>query len=327
MEKIYKTRLHPSREQREEMAKAMEICRCHYNDYLKQGKRMWESEGVLLSPEDFLSGRQNRLPGGLVDSLLHCLSGAEKRMRWSVEHKAPFPRGKKEEEYGSLLFSSSPGPDASIACERHRIFLPPFGWIRLKEKGYIPLSKKTEGRIGRAFLSMAGDGFFLSALYSLDEERRSPSGKERGMWLCLETMTVTREGKKTRLAFTSPCQKKLKASLRRLRRRPAGGMAGTGPGSNERKRKKKVQRLLLRRESARQDALDKTIAGLFREPAAYITLERKRPADSPETDFVPFRQGSCRGGICRKERRLFQKKLMYKCKLLGIPVFMRDTDG
>ena len=27
------------------------------------------------------------------------------------------------------------------ACERHRIKIPTLGWVRLKEKGYIPMTK------------------------------------------------------------------------------------------------------------------------------------------------------------------------------------------
>lgn len=28
-----------------------------------------------------------------------------------------------------------------IQCERHRIKIPTLGWVRLKEKGYLPVTK------------------------------------------------------------------------------------------------------------------------------------------------------------------------------------------
>ena len=31
-----------------------------------------------------------------------------------------------------------------IKCERHRIKIPTLGWVRLKEKGYLPTSKSGE---------------------------------------------------------------------------------------------------------------------------------------------------------------------------------------
>ena len=31
---------------------------------------------------------------------------------------------------------------AVIRCERHRIKIPTLGWVRLKEKGYIPTTKQ-----------------------------------------------------------------------------------------------------------------------------------------------------------------------------------------
>lgn len=53
-------------------------------------------------------------------------------------------------------------------CERHRIKIPTLGWVKLKEKGYIPTSK--DGYVVRSgAVSMKAGRYYVSALVEIPD--------------------------------------------------------------------------------------------------------------------------------------------------------------
>ncbi len=48
---------------------------------------------------------------------------------------------KKNQSDGTMYFVKTDAKTV-LSCERHRIKIPMLGWIRLKEKGYLPASKQ-----------------------------------------------------------------------------------------------------------------------------------------------------------------------------------------
>ena len=56
-------------------------------------------------------------------------------------------------------------------CERHRIKIPTLGWVRLKEKGYIPTSR--DGYIVKSgTISMKAGRYYVSALVEVTDPVR-----------------------------------------------------------------------------------------------------------------------------------------------------------
>ena len=60
-----------------------------------------------------------------------------------------------------------------IQCERHRIKIPTLGWVRLKEKGYIPTNPETHV-IKSGSISYKAGRYYVSVLV---EEKESVKPK------------------------------------------------------------------------------------------------------------------------------------------------------
>ena len=59
------------------------------------------------------------------------------------KHQSAFPNFKKKGKSDVKMYFVKNNPK-DCRCERHRLNIPTLGWIRMKEKGYIPT------KIGRA---------------------------------------------------------------------------------------------------------------------------------------------------------------------------------
>ena len=55
-------------------------------------------------------------------------------------------------------------------CERHRIKIPSLGWVRIKEKGYIPTTK--DGYVIKSgHVSIKADRYYVSVLIEIKNNR------------------------------------------------------------------------------------------------------------------------------------------------------------
>ena len=54
--------------------------------------------------------------------------------------KSDFPKFKKKGKSDVKMYFVKNNPK-DCQCERHRIKIPSLGWVRIKEKGYIPTTK------------------------------------------------------------------------------------------------------------------------------------------------------------------------------------------
>ena len=65
------------------------------------------------------------------------------------------------------------------ACERHRIHIPTLGWVKLKEKGYLPTTK--QGFIIRSgTISCKAGRYYVSVLIDIPETEK-PQLNEVGL--------------------------------------------------------------------------------------------------------------------------------------------------
>ena len=56
------------------------------------------------------------------------------------KHQSAFPNFKKKGKSDVKMYFVKNNPK-DCRCERHRINIPSLGWVRIKEKGYIPTTK------------------------------------------------------------------------------------------------------------------------------------------------------------------------------------------
>lgn len=80
-------------------------------------------------------------------------------------------------------------------CERHRLKIPTLGWVRIKEKGYIPTSK--DGYVVRSgTISIKAGRYYVSALVELPDMKVANSNNEGiGIDLGVKDFAIISNGK------------------------------------------------------------------------------------------------------------------------------------
>ncbi len=75
-------------------------------------------------------------------SVKQSIMNAEKAWKRFFQQQSGFPKFKKKSQSDGTMYFVKNDAKTVIPCERHRIKIPTLGWVRLKEKGYLPVSKQ-----------------------------------------------------------------------------------------------------------------------------------------------------------------------------------------
>ena len=103
-------------------------------------------------------------------------------------------------------------------CERHRIKIPSLGWVRIKEKGYIPTTK--DGYVIKSgHVSIKADRYYVSVLIEIKNKRiASHSSEGIGIDLGLKDFAIVSNGKTYKNINKSAKLRKLEKKLIREQR-------------------------------------------------------------------------------------------------------------
>ena len=103
-------------------------------------------------------------------------------------------------------------------CERHRIKIPSLGWVRIKEKGYIPTTK--DGYVIKSgHVSIKADRYYVSVLIEIKNKRiASHSSKGIGIDFGLKDFAIVSNGKTYKNINKSAKLRKLEKKLIREQR-------------------------------------------------------------------------------------------------------------
>ena len=162
-------------------------------------------------------------------------------------------------------------------CERHRLKIQTLGWVRIKEKGYIPISK--DGwKIKSGTVSVKADRYYVSVLVEIpDVKIANNSNGGIGIDLGLKDLAIVSNGKTYKNINKSESVKKLEKKLRReqrcLSRKYENLKKGESAQKNIQKQKLKVQKLHHRIDNIRTDYINKTIVEIVKTKPSYITIE------------------------------------------------------
>ena len=163
-------------------------------------------------------------------------------------------------------------------CERHRLKIPTLGWVRIKEKGYIPTTK--EGYVIKSgTVSIKADRYYVSVLVELPDNKTADNSNEGiGIDLGLKDFATVSNGKLIRTLTNQQNLKKLEKQLireqRSLSRKYENSQKGESTQrANIQKQKLKVQKLHHRIDNIRTDYINKTIAEIVKTKPSYITIE------------------------------------------------------
>ena len=323
--KSFKTEINPTEEQKIKIHKTIGTCRYIYNFYLFHNKELYTLGEKFMSGKSFSVWLNNDyLPNHQEYSWIREVSS--KSAKHSIEdactafsrffhHQSGFPRYKKKGRSDVKMYFVRNNPKDCL-CERHRIKIPTLGWVRLKEKGYIPTSM--DGYIIKSgTISMKAGRYYVSALVEVtDPERNSCFSDGVGIDLGLKNLAIISNGTVYRNINKTARIRKLEKQLRREQRKLSRKYENLKKGestqkANIRKQKLKVQKLHQRLENIRTDYINKTISEIAKTKPSHITVE-----DLNVSGMMKNRHLS--KAVASQKFYEFRTKLKTKCEEFGI---------
>ena len=323
--KRFKTEINPTEEQKIKIHKTIGTCRYIYNFYLFHNKELYTLGKKFMSGKSFSVWLNNDyLPNHQEYSWIREVSS--KSVKHSIEdactafsrffhHQSGFPRYKKKGRSNVKMYFVRNNPKDCL-CERHRIKIPTLGWVRLKEKGYIPTSK--DGYIIKSgTISMKAGRYYVSALVEVtDPVRDSCFSDGVGIDLGLKNLAIISNGTVYRNINKTARIRKLEKQLRRAQRKLSRKYENLKKGeptqkANIRKQKLKVQKLHQRLENIRTDYINKTISEIVKTKPSHITVE-----DLNVSGMMKNRHLS--KAVASQKFYEFRTKLKTKCEEFGI---------
>lgn len=210
--KAYKTEIYPTQAQIELIHKTFGCTRYVYNQYVYENLENLASGREFISAFNYSKMMNNDLntPSWLKEvpskAVKQALIYAERAFQDYFSRRKGKPKFKKKGTNNSFYLIGT------LKVERHRIFVPVFKWIRLKEFGYIP------EKISSVTISMKNGRYYISCLCKEEkDERIALSNDSMGIYFGLKDQFIT-EDRTIHSINHSLHIKKLERRLRREQR-------------------------------------------------------------------------------------------------------------
>ena len=331
MLKSFKTEINPTPEQKIRIHKTIGTCRYVYNFYLCHNKALYDKGEKFMTGKGFSVWLNNEYLPNNPDKawIKEVYSKAVKR---SIEdgctaftrffkHQSDFPKFKKKGKSDVKMYFVRNNPK-DCQCERHRLKIPTLGWIRIKEKGYIPTTK--DGYMIRSgTVSVKTDRFYVSVLVEIPDVNINNNLNEGiGIDLGLKDFAIISNGKTYRNINKSAGLKKLEKQLIREQRSLSRKYENLKKGestqrANIQKQKLKVQKLHHKMDNIRTDYINKTIAEIVKTKPSYITIE--------DLNVKGMMKNRCLSkAVASQKFYEFRKRLKAKCDEKGIELRVAD---
>ena len=285
--KSFKTEINPTEEQKVKIRKTIGTCRYIYNFYLAHNKELHDNGEKFMSGKSFSVWLNNEYLPTNPDKLW-IKEVSSKSVKRSIEngcvaftrffkHQSAFPKFKKKDKSDAKMYFVKNNPK-DCRCERHRINIPSLGWVRIKEKGYLPTTK--DGYVIKSgTVSIKTGRYYVSVLVEIPDVLIDSSNNDGlGIDLGLKDFAIVSNGKTYKNINKSARLKKLEKQLRREQRCLSRKYEYLKKGestqrANIQKQKLKVQKLHHRLDNIRTDYINKTIAEIVKTKPSYITIE------------------------------------------------------
>ena len=331
MLKNFKTEINPTEEQKVKIRKTIGTCRFIYNFYLAHNKELHENGKKFMSSHQFRVWLNNEyLPDhpeyawikeAYSKAVTQSVNHGQTAFTRFFKHQSGFPKFKKKGKSDVKMYFVKNNPK-DCRCERHRINIPSLGWVRIKEKGYIPTTK--DGYVIKSgSVSMKADRFYASVLIEIPDNKTTDIYSEGiGIDLGLKDFAILSIGKKYKNINTSARLKKLEKQLIREQRCLSRKYENLKKGestqkANIQKQRLKVQKLHHRIDNIRTDHINKAIAEIVKTKPSYITIE-----DLNVSGMMKNRHLS--KAVASQKFYEFRTKLKVKCDDNGIELRIAD---
>ena len=329
--KSFKTEINPTEEQKARIRRTIGTCRYVYNFYIGHNKALHDNGEKFMTGKDFSLWLNNEYIPDNPDKtwIREVYSKAVKK---SIEdgctaftrffkHQSDFPKFKKKGKSDVKMYFVRNNPK-DCQCERHRLKIPTLGWVRIKEKGYIPTTK--DGYMIRSgTVSVKAGRFYVSVLVEIPDINIDNNSNEGiGIDLGLKDFAIVSNGKTYRNINKSAGLKKLEKQLIREQRSLSRKYENLKKGestqrANIQKQKLKVQKLHHKMDNIRTDHINKTIAEIVKTKPSYITIE--------DLNVKGMMKNRCLSkAVASQKFYEFRTRLKAKCDENGIELRVAD---
>ena len=286
MLKSFKTEINPTAEQKIRINKTIGTCRYIYNFYIDYNKALHDKGEKFMTGKSFSVWLNNEyIPNNPDKAWIKEVSS--KAIKKPIEdgctaftrffkHQSAFPNFKKKGKSDAKMYFVKNNPN-DCKCERHRLNIPTLGWVRIKEKGYIPTTK--DGwKIKSGTVSIKAGRYYVSVLVEVPDIKIANNSNDGiGIDLGLKDLAIVSNGQTYKNINKSARLRKLEKQLRReqrgLSRKYENLKEGESTYRNIQKQKIKVQKLYHKINNIRTDYINKTIAEIVKTKPSYITIE------------------------------------------------------
>lgn len=336
MLKSYKTEINPTQEQIPKINKTIGICRFIYNFYIAHNKELYNKGEKFMTARSFSVWLNNEfLPNNPDYSWIKEVSS--KSVKKSIENayaafnkffkkQSKFPRFKKKDKSDVKMYFVKNNPKDCF-CERHKIHIPTLGWIKLKEKGYIPTTK--DGYVIKSgTVSCKAGRYYVSVLIDVpDIEKQQLNDFGLGIDLGIKEFAIISNGIVKKNINKTAKLKKLEKQLNREQRclsrkyedfkKRKNKMKGGVTRQNIQKQVLKVQKLYQRIDNIRTDYVNKCVNEIVKTKPSYVAIE--------DLDIKGMMKNKhLSKAVASQKFYEFRTKLESKCKGLGIELRIVD---
>ena len=329
--KSFKTEINPTEEQKARIRRTIGTCRYVYNFYLGHNKALHDNGEKFMTGKSFSLWLNNEyIPNNPDKTWIREVYS--KSVKKSIEdgcaaftrffkHQSDFPKFKKKGKSDVKMYFVRNNPK-DCQCERHRLKIPTLGWVRIKEKGYIPTTK--DGYMIRSgTVSVKAGRFYVSVLVEIPDVNIDNNSNEGiGIDLGLKDFAIISNGKTYRNINKSAGLKKLEKQLIREQRSLSRKYENLKKGeptqrANIQKQKLKVQKLHHKMDNIRTDYINKTIAEIVKTKPSYITIE--------DLNVKGMMKNRCLSkAVASQKFYEFRTRLKAKCDENGIELRVAD---
>ena len=336
MLKSFKTEINPTPEQVQKINKTIGTCRFIYNFYLVHNKELYNNGEKFMTAKSFSVWINNEFMPNNPEyqwikevgskSVKKSMENACAAFNSFFKKQGGFPRFKKKNKSDVKMYFVKNNPKDCF-CERHRINIPTLGWVRLKEKGYIPTTK--QGYVIKSgTVSCKAGRYYVSVLINIpDAEKSELNNYGLGIDLGVKDFAVISSGIVKKNINKSTNLKKLEKQLKREQRclsrkyedlkKRNKKVKGEAAGQNIQKQVSKVQKLHHRIDCIRADYINKCVNEIVKTKPSYITIEDLNVRGMMKNKYLSK-------AVASQKFYEFRTKLETKCKELGTELRIVD---
>jgi putative transposase len=326
MLKGFKTEIETSEKHRITTHQSIGVCRYLYNAYLAKNQELYQQykDGLIDEKQAFMSANDfDKYINNEIKTqdnfkwINSCGSKARKKAIVNAETafkkffkgESKFPRFKKKKNQDvKSYFPKNNKTDWEV--ERHRIKIPTLGWVKLKEKGYIP----TKAKVVSGTISFKADRYYVSVLCDVEEKINNNEVAEGiGIDLGIKDLAIVSNVEKpfkniNKTKRIKKLEKKVKRKQRQISRKYEINKQGKKfvKTKNIIKAEKDARKLNVKLTNIRNNYIHNITSSLVKTKPNYITIEDLNVKGMMKNKHLSK-------AIAQQSFGEFRRQLTYKC--------------